>query len=549
MNIKHLQLASITMLVLLGTSCRKDNATGVVDGTKTSVGFSSTIEGQIKTKAADGSWGANDNIGVFMKTGTGLTGVLAINKAYGTSGDGNFAPVTTDQTIYYPENGSTVDFIAYYPFKQTLNGNSVSVDIANQSNQADIDLLYANNATGLSKTSTNANLVFSHQLSKIELTVKNGTGVADLNGLSVNISGLKTKADFDLATGTLTAQDQTAALVAKTGLKNGATVAEAIVLPTTTESGNKVVFTVGSRTFTWTLPSATRFVKGMKYAYEIELKGEGTATPGVAAAISATITNWTDVPSGSYSLDQETIVTNPPVLSSYMEMPEINTDENTVFVSHGFPGRAGVRNYAMLYDKKYKLAYWVAYPMHSSYIGSSGRSDAWAFDPAISADFQVNLSSSFGGGYDRGHQIPSGDRTATRDLNATTFYYSNMTAQVSSMNQGIWNNLEQQVRTWTAQSDTLYVVTGASIKTATDQNITYSKGSAIPKYYYKALAMKKGDTYYTIGFRIENQVIPSGNNYNTYRVSVANLEKETGYKFFPRLSSAVKQTIDNSIWK
>jgi len=549
MKIKHLQLASLTMLVILGTSCRKDNAVGVVDGTKTAVSFSSTIEGQIKTKAADGSWSANDKIGVYMKSGSGLTGVLAINKAYGTNGDGSFTPVTTDQTIYYPENGSAVDFIAYYPFKETLNANSVPVNIANQSNQADIDLLYANNATGLSKTSTNAGLVFSHQLSKIELTVKAGAGVASLNGLTVNISGLKTQADFDLATGTLTTQDQVATVLTKTGVKNGATVAEAITLPTTTESGSQVVFAIGGRTFTWTLPSATRFVKGMKYAYEIELKGEGTAAPGVAAAISATITNWTDVPSGSYSLDQETIVTNPPVLSSYMEMPEINTDENTVFVSHGFPGRTGVRNYAMLYDKKYKLAYWVAYPMHASYIGSSGRTDAWAFDPAISQDFQVNLSSSFGNGYDRGHQIPSGDRTATRDLNATTFYYSNMTAQVSSMNQGIWNNLEQQVRTWTAQSDTLYVVTGASIKTAADQNITYAKGSAIPKYYYKALAMKKGDTYYTIGFRIENQVIPSSNNYNTYRVSVADLEKETGYKFFPKLSSTVKQTIDNTIWK
>jgi endonuclease G len=548
MKIKHLQLASISALLLFVTACRKDS-TGVIDSKKTAVEFSSSIEGQIKLKAADGSWSANDNIGVFMKTGTGLSGATAINKAYNTTGDGSFKPLTTDQTIYYPENGSPVDFIAYYPYKQSLNGNSIAVDIASQTNQAEIDLLYANNATGLTKTSTNANLVFSHQLAKIEISVKNGTGVTDLNGLAVNISGLKTKADFDLATGTLTAQDPTAAVTAKTGIKNLVTVAEAIVLPTTTESGNKVVFSLGSRTFTWTLPAGTKFLKGMKYAYDIELKGEGTATPGVAAAISATITNWTDVPSGSYSLDQETIITNPPALSSYMEMPEITTDENTVFVAHGFPGRTGVRNYAMLYDKKYKLAYWVAYPLHASYIGSSGRSDAWAYDPSISADFQVNLSSSFGNGYDRGHQIPSGDRTATRDLNATTFYYSNMTAQVSSMNQGIWNNLEQQVRTWTAQSDTLYVVTGAAIKTATDQTITYAKGSAIPKYYYKALAMKKGDTYYTIGFRIENQIIPAANNYNTYRVSVANLEKETGYKFFPKLSSTVKQTIDNTIWK
>lgn len=549
MKIKNLQFGFIAMLILLGTACRKDNATDVVNESRTAVQFSSSINGQIKTKAADNSWNANDAIGVFMKTGTGLTNVLSANKVYLTLGDGEFKPSNVEQTIYYPEDGKTVDFIAYYPFNQSLSGNNYAVNVSAQSNQAAIDLLYANNAVGLSKSSTNANLVFSHQLSKVEFTVKNGTGVADLNGLSVSMTDLKTNADFDLATGNITPQSQKGAILTKTGVKNGATVAEAILIPTTDETGIKVVFTLGVKTFTWALPAGTKFEKGKKYSYEIELKGEGTVPVGTAAFIKASIINWNDVPSGSYSLDQEIPVVTPPTLSGYMETPLITTDANTVYVQHGFPGKTGVRNYAMLYDKKYKMAYWVAYPLHASYIGSSGRSDAWAFDPSISSSDQVDLSSSFGNGYDRGHQIPSGDRTASRDLNATTFYYSNMTAQVSSMNQGIWNNLEQQVRTWTAQSDTLYVVTGAAIKTATDQNITYSKGSAIPKYYYKALAMKKGNTYYTIGFRIDNQIIPSGNNYNTYRVSVSDLEKETGYTFFPKLSTDVKATVDNTIWK
>lgn len=549
MKIKNLQITSIAMLVLLGASCRKDNAPEVGNETRTAVQFSSSINGQIKTKAFDNSWSANDAIGVFMKTGNGLTTILADNKSYLTTGDGAFKPSSTDQTIFYPEDGKAVDFIAYYPFKQTITSNSYPVDVNNQSNQPTIDLLYANNATGLSKTSTNANLVFSHQLSKIEINVKSGTGVADLNGLSTNIDGVKTIAAFNLATGTLGTSTQVANVLARTSVKNGVTVSEAILLPTTDETGTKVIFTLGTKTFTWTLPAGTKFESGKKYSYEVELKGEGTGNSGIAASLKAVITNWNDVPSGNYSLDQETVIVTPPTLSGYMEMPLISTDENTVFVSHDFPGRTGVRNYAMLYDKKYKLAYWVAYPLHASYIGSSGRSDAWAFDPKIPQSGQVDLSSSFGNGYDRGHQIPSGDRTATRDLNATTFYYSNMTAQVSSMNQGIWNNLEQQVRTWTAQSDTLYVVTGAAIKTATDATITYAKGSAIPKYYYKALAMKKGNTYYTIGFKINNQVIPSGNNYNTYRVSVSDIEKETGYTFFPKLSNEVKSTIDNTIWK
>lgn len=550
MNIRQLQFASITALLIFATSCRKDKASdpAVAVDKGTSVSFSASIDGQIKTKAVDNNWETSDAIGIFMKTGSGLTNVLSANKSYSTTGDGEFKPSTVEQTLFYPENGSTVDFIAYYPYSQQLTGNSYAVNVENQSNQAAIDLMYADNATGLSKSSTNATLNFVHQLSKVEITVKNGTGVSALNSLITSFSGVKSKADFNLATGTINVENQTTTVLAKTGLKNLAVVSEAILVPTTDESAMKVIFAIGTKTFTWTMPAGTKFQKGKKYTYEIELKSEGTGNIGVAAALKASIVNWNTVPSGDYSLDQETAI-NLPMTYGYMETPTVKTDENVVYVAHGFPGRAGVRNYAMLYDKRYKMAYWVAYPLHASYIGSSGRSDAWAFDPSIAQSAQVNLSSSFGNGYDRGHQIPSGDRTATRDLNATTFYYSNMSAQVSSMNQGIWNNLEQQVRTWTAQSDTLYVVTGAGITTPTDQTITYAKGSAIPKYYYKALAMKKGSTYYTIGFRIKNEIIPAAMNYNSYRVSVNELEKETGYTFFPKLSGTIKETIDNTIWK
>lgn len=548
MKLKHLPLTLITTFTLFGLACRKDNTLTPIAQNRTTVQFASTIKGQTGTAAIANSWTANDHIGVFMKTGQGLSNVLAANRSYSTQGDGDFSPVDTDQSLYYPENGNTVDFIAYYPFKQNLTANSYAVELSDQQNQSAIDLMYADNAKGLSKSNKDANLEFTHQLAKIEIAIKSGAGVNNLNGLSTSITSLKTTATFDLSTGILTTQNQTASILLKTGLKNLNTIAEGILIPTTTETGTKVIFTLGGKNFTWNMPTGTKFEKGKKYNYEIELRAENTGNAGIAATITTSVSNWVEVPSGSYSLDQETITT-PPATMGYMETPVVNTDENTVYVAHGFPGKPNVRNFAMLYDKRYKMAYWVAYPMHASYIGSSGRSDAWAFDPLISQADQVNLSSSFGNGYDRGHQIPSGDRTATRDLNATTFYYSNMTAQISSMNQGIWNNLEQQVRTWTSQSDTLYVVTGASITSKTDQTITYSKGSAIPKYYYKALAMKKGNNYYTIGFKIDNAIIPSGNTYNTYRMKVSDLEAETGYTFFPKIANQAKQTIDNTIWK
>jgi hypothetical protein len=310
MRNQNIFLASALSLLVLTSSCKKETSPEV-DIDATAVKFSSSINGQIKTKAVNNTWESGDAIGVFMKTGAGLTNVSASNKNYNTNGDGEFKPATADQTIYYPENGSTVDFIAYYPYKLTNAGNSYSVDVANQSSQSAIDLLYSNNATALSKTSTNANLVFAHQLSKLEFTVKKGSGVADLNGLGVAIEGLNTKASFDLATGVLSGNAQVLDISAKTTVNTASVLAEAIVLPVDDASGKVVTFTLPSGKFKLTLPAATKFEQGKKYTYEVELKHGGSNEP-VAIALTAVITNWTNVPSGSYVVDQDNEVVIPP---------------------------------------------------------------------------------------------------------------------------------------------------------------------------------------------------------------------------------------------
>lgn len=312
MKNQNIFLATALTMFVMSSACKKDKTpqpTQPVNGT--AVNFSASINGQIKTKAVNDAWEANDQIGVFMKTGTALSNVLAANKAYKTTGDGTFNPSATDQTIYFPEDGKTVDFIAYYPLKSTLTTNTYAVDVNNQSNQAAIDLLYANNATGLSKTSSVASLVFSHQLSKVEFTVKKGTGVTDLTGLAATISGLNTKADFDLATGVLSNASQVADLNAKVNSSTTIT-AEAIVVPTADASTAAVNFTLPGSKFKLSLAAGTKFEAGKKYTYEVELRNGVAGTP-VAVAITATITNWTDVPSGSYVVDQDKDTTTPPV--------------------------------------------------------------------------------------------------------------------------------------------------------------------------------------------------------------------------------------------
>lgn len=305
---KNQFLGAALALIVLGHSCKNDDYRDLGTKENSQVQFTSAIAGSVGTRVTGNAWDGNDAIGVFMKQGNGLANPLAANKKYTTGGNGNFSAQGTE-IINYPETGS-VDFIAYYPYSANLSGTTLPVTVANQATPAAIDVLYSNNATGLTKSSGTANLNFSHKLAKVELTVKPGTGVTDVNGLQVAYNNVNTTASLDLATGTLSGAAAAQNVSAKTTAQTGAQLVEAILLPGDFSS-KEVVFTLASGTFKWTMPASTTFEGGKKYTYDIVLQ---TTTTGnqVAVTGAGTITDWTTVPGGSINVGVDgTTPTNP----------------------------------------------------------------------------------------------------------------------------------------------------------------------------------------------------------------------------------------------
>ncbi|AQX86751.1 fimbrillin family protein [Elizabethkingia bruuniana] len=298
-----LGLSTAFALALLVQSCKNDDYRdqGPGMGGNGKAQFTSSIGGAPTTRVTGNTWDSKDAIGVFMKQGTGLSNVLASNKKYTTEGNGNFSG-DGSEVINYPDTGS-VDFIAYYPYTANLSGTTLPVSVATQTNLSAIDVLYSNNATGLSKTSGTANLNFAHKLAKIELTVKAGNGVADVNGLSVAYKNVNTTASLDLATGTLSGAAAPKDVTAKTTAKAPAQFVEAILLPGD-YSAKTVVFTLASGTYTWTLPANTTFDVNKKYTFDITLQTSSTGNQ-VAVTGAGTITDWTNVPGGSVNVDKD----------------------------------------------------------------------------------------------------------------------------------------------------------------------------------------------------------------------------------------------------
>ena len=241
-------------------------------------------------------------------------------------------------------------------------------------------------------------------------------------------------------------------------------------------------------------------------------------------------------------------------LPEWMELPVVEDMDGCIFAAHDMDGKkyqyqgvSGVRNWSCLWVSKEHLSPWVAYPLNKKLIGSGSRINDWnVFDPCVPEAEQPSLGGgSYGGGWERGHQIPSADRLSEK-ANISTFYPTNMTPQQGDFNAGIWARLEGKVRNYAGKSDTLYVVTGCVIDGSTSVSGS-SSGFAvrIPTHYYKALlrySRSSGEGwngYMAAGFILPHRKDIAGGNCLDYIMSIDELEDQVGIDFFPLLEAKV----------
>ena len=242
--------------------------------------------------------------------------------------------------------------------------------------------------------------------------------------------------------------------------------------------------------------------------------------------------------------------------TGWMELPAMPNGSEFGYFTHSMVWNfKKTRNYSFSWDYKNLVAPWVAYPLCKEHSPTGGdRSNEWGVDPYLPKNLQPVLYrgfSSSSGQYDRGHQIPSADRKATSNkehykANVATFYGTNMTPQLASLNQHSWKNLEEKVRLWARKSDTCYVVTGCitkgSTKTARDNE---GKSVTVPTHYYKAvLRYSRNSTighsgYSACAILLEHKGYGDNNNFKPYAMSISDLEKVTGITYFANLPAKI----------
>lgn len=235
--------------------------------------------------------------------------------------------------------------------------------------------------------------------------------------------------------------------------------------------------------------------------------------------------------------------TTPPVTISldnivpsrleHLEIPGTSSEE--MIVKH--------TAYTLLYNERHEQASWVAYTLTSRRTQRAAeRSNTFVPDPAVSTGTATNSDYSKSG-YDKGHLAPAADMSWSQITMKESFFLSNMSPQLPGFNRGIWKRLEEQVRLWAVENDSLCIVTGPVLEEGLP--VIGANKVSIPKYYYKVVLDYKKPGIKGIGFILPNAA--SVKQLIKYAVTIDSVEVFTGIDFYSQLPDDQEKIIEKSL--
>ncbi|MCX6124983.1 MAG: DNA/RNA non-specific endonuclease [Proteobacteria bacterium] len=143
----------------------------------------------------------------------------------------------------------------------------------------------------------------------------------------------------------------------------------------------------------------------------------------------------------------------------------------------GFPSGGSPKNHVFISRRQYLINWsttlrsprWVSWILNKRTLGDAARTNVFHLDEDLSTYLwdrnvlPVAPEEYRGSCVDRGHQVASGDRTASIPDNQATFIMSNIAPQSAYLNRKIWVSLERFLRTAVLEKGKeIYVISGVS---------------------------------------------------------------------------------------
>ena len=217
--------------------------------------------------------------------------------------------------------------------------------------------------------------------------------------------------------------------------------------------------------------------------------------------------------------------------------------------------------YVQSYNSSRSIPNWVSWHLDAStFTGATKRLDNFAaFSGLPQGVFAAQSTSYQNSGFDRGHNVPSGDRTSSVEANSSTFLMTNMIPQAPQNNQGPWEQLESYLRLKVLEGNEVYVIMGSYGSGGVGNNgstPSIAAGKiAVPSNVWKvAVIIPTGNSDLTRVTSTTRVIAVNTLNSNLVdkdwkksRVSVRDIEKVTGYNLLSNLPQAVQDAIETKV--
>ncbi|NJL44906.1 MAG: DNA/RNA non-specific endonuclease [Leptolyngbyaceae cyanobacterium SM2_3_12] len=209
--------------------------------------------------------------------------------------------------------------------------------------------------------------------------------------------------------------------------------------------------------------------------------------------------------------------------------------------------------YVLSYSRDRNLINWASWEVDAGWLGSVQRQDNFRPDGALPQGFyQVTPNDYRGSGYDRGHVVPSGDRTRTTKDNSATFLMTNIWPQAPDNNRGPWRELEEYTRDLVYQYDrSLHVFAGAYGQ----QGTLGDRGVVVPARLWKIIIVYDRFDSGSLGVGGDTQIIavdmPNTDrvdeDWRQYQTTIDRIEVATGYDFLAGLPEELQEVLESRL--
>ena len=259
------------------TGCNKENPDNQLQPEdRVAVNMFAVVGKHSSLKVANDQWQTSDRLGVFMKK-TGET--LTADGAVFAEGDNLEARVLgqrvewiVSQPLYYPQDGTKVDFVAYCPYAASVGEDySIEADVANQADGLATEILYSNNITDKVPTDDFLSLEFNYSLAKLVVTIE-----SKINNIAVSLEGAFTKAKLQLNDGSITdVENKETITFYKSNVSGNIATYEALILPAVLDASDdmELVFTTSDNVYRYKLTLVT-YEADKKYEFDFKITAQ-----------------------------------------------------------------------------------------------------------------------------------------------------------------------------------------------------------------------------------------------------------------------------------